>query len=153
MQIVEIPVVVNESIDCAALFSSIGQSELRRYEGMDFSSVQLDESHQVYFYFLDQAKPQYHYLWDMIIPHSPGCLVVCDWKNKDILDQSMKSLEYLENRFSTPAYACVLGTPDSLPESLKESGFTLGSDKRLRFLTTSDKESVKKVLAGIFDNQ
>jgi len=146
MNILEIPVISSRKNDKEKLFSLLSDQSIRKFEGLDVGHLQLDSGLDIYFYFLNQENEEYYYLWDLIIPHAIGCIMVCDLSNSDIFEKNVQVIQYLEQRYSTPLHICALPVHGLEPTVLKTKGFEEAQGREFQYFNPDDKETAKKIL-------
>ena len=151
MKIIEIPVIGSRSSRKENFYNLLSDNSLRNFEGFDLGLLKLDEEYAVHFYFMNMENENYYYLWDIIIPHAVGCLVVCEWQNHQSVDENLKTIEYLEQRFSTPLYICSLPADEEVPESFINEELQKGQRKLFSF-DPENKESAKEILISVLEN-
>ena len=127
MDLLEIPVIGSRDSDKEKIYTLLSDLPLRNFLGLDFGLLNLDKESALYFYFLSQENENYMYLWDIIIPHAVGCILICNWRDPQSIEVNLKTIEYIEQRFSTPLHICSLPTEEDLPndiikEELEQSG-------------------------------
>jgi hypothetical protein len=145
--ILEIPIIGSRSTGKEKFYSLLSNTPLRNFQGLKFGCINLDQNHDIYLYFLNQENETYYYLWDLIIPHAIGCLVVCDWDNQEIFESNLEVLEKLEEQYSTPIHICVVEPQNnSLHKKLLEEGLLLNQNRKLLFFNPEEKKSAKKIL-------
>lgn len=149
MNILEIPVIGNRNNEKEKIFSLLSDQPIRNFEGLDFGFLKLNSDLAIYLYFLNQESENYKYLWDIIIPHSIGCVLVFDWRSSQLIEENLKTIEYIEKRFSTPMHICSLPTDDEMPDDLIREELEQGSRRHLYTFNPNNKESVKDILLKV----
>jgi signal recognition particle receptor subunit beta len=147
--ILEIPVISNRLTGKEKLYSLLSDIPLRNFQGLKFGAINLDRNHEIYLYFLNQDQETFHYLWDLIIPHALGCLVMCDWDNQEIFESNLAVIEKLEEEYSTPIHICVLKPQKNSIDRILKEGLLLNQDKKLLFFDPENKDSAKKILLNM----
>ena len=143
MNIFEVVVLTDNYLNFQEAIDRLNDQPLRSLEGMDFKRLPLDKDTEIYLYVFDHETESYLHLWDLIIPHAVGVMLVFDWMNELAGSRYMDTLSYLEKRFDTPVTVVQAGPADSLPEVLQ--------GKRVITVQPDDKESLKQALAGLFE--
>ena len=151
MNIIEIPVIGSRDSGKEKLYTLLSGEALRNFEGFDLGLLKLDKDTALHFYFMNMENESYKYLWDIIIPHSIGCLLVCEWRDHQSVDDNLKTIEYLERRFSLPLHICSLPVSDEVPESFINEELEHGSDRKLYSFDPENKESAKQILLDLLD--
>jgi hypothetical protein len=149
MNILEIPVIGSRKNDKEKLFSLISDRNIRKFEGLDVGFLQLSADTGIYFYFLNQENKEYYYLWDLIIPHAIGCIVVCDLSNSEIFAKNVSIIKYLEQRYRTPLHICALPVHGLEPTILKTKGFHETHGRQFQYFDPRNKETVKTILIKV----
>lgn len=149
INILEIPVIGSRDSEKEKIYSLCSDQALRKFEGMDFGFLKFDGDLSIYFYFLDQEDDNYLYLWDLLIPHAIGCLVVCDFDRSDIFKKNVEIIENIENRYQTPLHICALPSESEIPGEIEKKELS-GEEKRkvLKF-DPNDKTSARDILLAI----
>lgn len=151
MNIIEIPVIGSRDSGKEKLFTLLSAEALRNFEGFDLGLLKLDEDNALHFYFMNIENENYKYLWDIIIPHSLGCLLVCEWRDHQSVDDNLKTIEYLEKRFALPLHICSLPVSDEVPESFIYEELEHGSDRKLHSFDPESKKSAKEILLNVLE--
>lgn len=151
MNIIEIPVIGSRYSGKEKLFTLLSDTSLRNFEGFDLGLLKLDDENALYFYFMNMENENYFYLWDIIIPHAVGCLLICEWQDHQSVDDNLKTIEYLERRFSTPLHICSLPASEEVPESFINEELEKGQRKLYSF-DPENKESAKDILLQVLEN-
>ncbi len=151
MKVLEIPVIGSSKTEKEKLYTLLSEEPVRNFRGLDFGSVQLSKDFVIYLYFLNQENENYDFLWDLIIPHSIGCLVVCDLESEEIAVANISVIDQLLGKFSTPLHICTLKRHKDLPDILKERGFDIENNLELLYFDPSDKNSAKDILLNIIN--
>ena len=149
MNILELPVLGSRHNQTEKIFTLLSNQPLRNFEGFDLGVLDLDKDLQVYFYFLNQESENFHYLWDLIIPHAIGCLLVFNWQDAQSIELNLRTIEYIEGRFSTPLHICSLPTNSDIPDDLIKEELEMNGKRRLYTLNPESKESVKQILLQV----
>jgi len=153
MNIIEIPVIGSRHNQTENIFSLLSDLSLRNFEGMDLGIVNLDEYNQIYFYFLSQENDQYHYLWDLLIPHAPGCILIFDWQDPRSIEKNLQTIEYIEERFCTPLHICSLPAENDIPDNLIKEELEIHGNRQLHSFDPTSKESAKEILHHLINSQ
>jgi hypothetical protein len=151
MNILEIPIIGKHQSETEKIYTLISKQPLRNFEGFDFGLLNLDKDLSVYFYFLNQENENYLYFWDIIIPHAVGCILIFDWGDPQSIERNLKTIEYLENNFSTPLHICTIPSESDLPESLIKEELERIGERRLYTFDPTKKESAKNILLQVID--
>ena len=151
MNIIEIPVIGSRSSGKEKIYTLLSGDALRNFEGFDLGLLNLDEENFLYFYFMNIENETYHYLWDIIIPHAVGCVLICEWRDHQSVDDNLKTIEYLERRFSTPLHICSLPASDEVPESFINEELEHNGQRKLYSFDPESKESAKDILLKVLD--
>ena len=151
MNIIEVPVIGSRSSGKEKIYTLLSGDALRNFEGFDLGLLKLDEENFLYFYFMNIENETYHYLWDIIIPHAVGCVLICEWRDHQSVDDNLKTIEYLERRFSTPLHICSLPPSDEVPESFINEELEHGGQRKLYSFDPENKESAKDILLNVLD--
>ena len=93
MKVMEIPVIGSRKSEKEKIFTLLANKPLRKFEGLDVGFLELEDEHFIYFYFLNQESEDYYYLWDLILPYAPVCLVVFDFKNAEIFNRNVEIID------------------------------------------------------------
>lgn len=149
MNILEIPVIGNKENNKDKIFTLLSDQPLRNFEGLNFGCLELEEDLMIYFYFLNQENVNYRYLWDIIIPHAPGCILICDWKNSQLIEDNLRTIEYIENKFHTPIHICSLPSSGEVPDTLIEEELKQNGERQLHAFDPTKKESAKNILLEV----
>jgi len=152
MNIIELPVIGSRNSGKEKLFSLLSGDALRNFEGFDLGLLKLDEENTLHFYFMNMENENYKYLWDIIIPHSIGCLLICEWHDHQSVDDNLKTIEYLERRFDSPLHICSLPVSEEVPESFIYEELEHGSDRKLYSFDPEKKESAKEILLNVLES-
>ena len=147
--ILEIPIIGSRINEKERLYSLLSDSPLRNFQGLKFGSISLDKDHEIYLYFLNQENEKYYYLWDLIIPNTIACLVMCEWNNQELFESNLALVEKLEEDYSTPIHICVFKLQKKIEQILLKEGLLLDKNKRLLFFDPEDKNSAKNILLNI----
>jgi hypothetical protein len=151
MNIIEVPVIGSRSSGKEKIYTLLSGDALRNFEGFDLGLLNLDEENFLYFYFMNIENETYHYLWDIIIPHAVGCVLICEWRDHQSVDDNLKTIEYLERRFSTPLHICSLPASDEVPESFINEELEHNGQRKLYSFDPESKESAKDILLKVLD--
>jgi hypothetical protein len=151
MKIIELPVIGSRSSQKENLYNLLCENALRNFEGFDLGLLKLDEEYAIHFYFMNMENENYYYLWDIILPHAIGCVLVCEWQNHQSVDINLKTIEYLERRFSTPLYICSIPANEEVPESFINEELQKGQRKLFSF-NPENKESAKEILISVLES-
>lgn len=147
MNILEIPVIGSRRNEIEKFYSLLSDQPLRKFEGLNVGYLQLENSEAIYFYFLDQEDNDYFYIWDLIIPHAIGCVILCDMGNTEIFEKNVEIIEHLKNTYNTPLHIC------SFPVEGESGAAPPGdTEKEVLYFDPQDKESVKTILLKILDS-
>jgi hypothetical protein len=149
MNILEIPIISSRKNDKEKFFTLLSERAIRKFEGLDVGYLQFDSNLGIYFYFLNQENEEYYYLWDLIIPHAIGCVMICDLSNSEIFEKNVQIIQYLEHRFSTPLHICALPVHGLEPTVLKARGSSATQGREFQYFNPKDKETVKNILLKI----
>ena len=149
MNILEIPVISSRKNDKEKLFTLLSERAIRKFEGLDVGYLKLDSNMGIYFYFLNQESTEYYYLWDLIIPHAIGCVIICDLSNSEIFEKNVQIIQYLEQRYKTPLYICALPVHGLEPTVLKTRASSQAQGREFQYFNPHDKETAKKILLKI----
>ena len=149
MNIIEIPVIGSRKSEKETIFTLLGETPLRKFEGMNVGFLKLDDDHAIYFYFLNQENEEYFYLWDLILPHAAGCLVICEMSNTNIFEKNVETIEYLKKHYATPVHICSLPVEGEEPSILKLDFDKDEEQQRFLYLDPQDKNSAKSILLQI----
>jgi len=150
MNIIELPVIGSRYSNKEIFFSLFSDNALRNFEGFDLGLLKLDDENIIHFYFMNMENDTYQYLWDIIIPHSLGCLLICEWRDHQSIDDNLKTIEYLETRFSTPLHICSLPASEEVPESFIKEELEHGQRKLYSF-DPENKDSAKDILLSVLE--
>lgn len=153
MNIIELPVIGSRSSEKEKFFTLLGGETIRNFEGFDLGLLKLDEDNFLYFYFMNMENDNFRYLWDLIIPHALGCLVVCEWHDHQSLDDNLKIIEYLEKRFSTMLHICSLPAGEDIPEPYLNEELQKHGQRQLYAFDPQKKESVKNILLQVLESK
>jgi hypothetical protein len=151
MNIIELPVIGSRYSEKEKLFTLLSGDALRNFEGFDLGLLKLDGENALHFYFMNMENESYKYLWDIIVPHSIGCLLICEWRDHQSVDDNLKTIEYLERRFSSPLHICSLPVSDDIPESFIYEELEHGSNRRLYSFDPESKASAKEILLNVLE--
>ena len=151
MRVLEIPVIGSRKSEKEKLFTLLANKPLRKFEGLDVGFLDLGHDYFLYFYFLNQESEDYFYLWDLILPHAPGCLVVCDFGNPEIFSRNVEVIEILRNRFDTPLHICSLPVEGKEPEGLHSVMIGAAKPEEYRYFNPRDKKSAKSILKSLLN--
>jgi hypothetical protein len=152
MNILEIPVIGSHKNDKEKLFTLLSDRAIRKFEGLDVGFLQLSEDLSIYFYFLNQENEEYYYLWDLIIPHAIGCIVICDLSNSEIFAKNVNIIQYLEQRYQTPLHICALPVHGLEPTILKTKSFDETQGREFQYFNPKSKDTAKKILMKIIQS-
>jgi hypothetical protein len=153
MNIIEIPVIGSRYSEKEKFYTLLSGDTLRNFEGFDLGLLKLDEDNFLYFYFMNMENDNFRYLWDIIIPHAIGCILVCEWRDHQSIDDNLKIIEYLERRFSTSLHICSLPAAEDVPESLINEELQQSGQRKLYLFEHENKEAVKNILIQVLDSQ
>ena len=153
MNIIELPVIGSRHNQTENIFSLLSDLTLRNFEGMDLGIVDLDPQNQIFFYFLSQDNEQYHYLWDLIIPHAIGCILIFDWQDPRSIEKNLQTIEYIEERFSTPLHICSLPAENDIPDDLIKEELEVHGNRQLHTFDPTSKESAKAIILRLLESQ
>jgi len=151
MNILEIPVIGSPNSGKESFFTLLSQDSLRNFEGFDLGLLKLNDQNIIHFYFMNMENENYRYLWDIIIPHSVGCLLVCEWRDHQSVDDNLKTIDYLERRYSTSIHICSLPASEEVPESDINDELERGGQRNLYNFDPESKQSVKDILINLLD--
>ncbi len=151
MNIIEVPIIGSRYSGKEKFYTLFSGDALRNFEGFDLGLLKLDEENFLYFYFMNMENETYHYLWDIIIPHAVGCVLICEWRDHQSVDDNLKTIEYLERRFSTPLHICSLPASDEVPESFINEELEHSGQRKLYSFDPESKESAKGILLNVLD--
>jgi len=101
------------------------------------------------FYFLDQENENYLYLWDLLIPHAIGCVVVCEFNKPEIFKKNVEIIENIENRYQTPLHICTLLSETEIPGDIENKEFSGEENRKVIQFDPSNKTSAKDILLEI----
>jgi hypothetical protein len=149
MNVLEIPVIGNRDSEKEKIYTLLSDMPLRNFLGLDFGLLNLDEEIALYFYFLNQENENYLYLWDIIIPHAIGCILICNWRDPQSIEENLKTIEYIEQRFSTPLHICSLPTDEELPNDIIKEELEQSGDRKSYLFDPKSKKSVKDILTRV----
>ena len=149
MNIIEIPVIGSRYSGKEKLFTLLSENSLRNFEGFDLGLLKLDEENYLYFYFMNMENENYRYLWDIIIPHAVGCILICEWRDHQSVDENLKTIDYLERRFSTAIHICYLPASEDVPESYINEELEQSGQRKLYSFDPSSKDSAKDILLNV----
>lgn len=149
MTILEIPVLGSHQNHAEKIYSLLSEQSLRNFEGFNLGVVKLDKDLFIYFYFLIQENESYHYLWDLLIPHAIGCLLVFDWHEPQSIERNLRTIEYIEGRFSTPLHICSLPAENDIPDDLIKEELEMNGKRQVYNFNPTSKESVKQILLQV----
>jgi len=152
MNILEIPVIGSWKSDKESLFTLLSDQPLRKFGGLDVGYLPLEANLAIYFYFMNQENKEYMYLWDLIIPHSIGCVVICDLENSEIFEKNVEIIEYLKDRYSSNLFICSLPVQGEEPAVLRSKGMVPDDIAEFLFFDPNDKTSAKEVLSKILNS-
>ena len=152
MNILEIPVIGSRKSDKESLFTLLSDSPLRKFEGLDIGYLPLNPDQAIYFYFINQESDEYKYLWDLIIPHAIGCLVMCDLENAEIFEKNVETIEYLKDRYSRNIYICSLPVQGEEPSVIKSKGLLPDQVAEFMYFDPQKKSSAKEVISRILES-
>jgi hypothetical protein len=99
---------------------------------------------------MNLENESYQYLWDIIIPHALGCVFICEWRDHQSVDDNLRTIEYLERRFSTPLHICSLPASEDVPESFINEELQQGQ-RNLYSFDPENKESAKEILLSVLE--
>jgi signal recognition particle receptor subunit beta len=149
MSILELPVIGSRQNNIEKIYSLLSDQPLRNFEGMDLGILKLEDDSQVYFYFFSQDNDNYHYLWDLVIPHAIGCILLFDWQDPQSIERNLRTLEYLEERFTTPLHICSLPAENDIPDDLIREELEAKGTRFLHTFDPASKESAKEILLQV----
>jgi len=149
MNILELPVLGSHQDQTEKIYTLLADQPLRNFEGFDLGVLELDKDLQIYFYFMNQENENYHYLWDLIIPHAVGCLLVFNWLDAQSIELNLRTIEYIEGRFSTPLHICSLPADSDIPDDLIKEELEMNGKRRLYTFDPESKDSVKHILSQV----
>ena len=152
MNIIEIPVIGSRHNQTENLYYLLSNQSLRNFEGMDMGRLDLDKMNQIYFYFLSQENEQYHNLWDLIIPHAIGCILIFDWLDPRSIENNLQTIEYIEERFTTPLHICSLPAENDIPDDLIKEELEVRGNRHIYTFDPTDKESAKEILLRLLQS-
>jgi hypothetical protein len=152
MNIIEIPVIGSRYSEKESFYTLLSPDALRNFEGFDLGLLKLDEETILHFYFMNTENDTYRYLWDIIIPHAVGCLLICEWRDHQSVDDNLKTIDYLERRFSTSIHICSLPASEEVPESFINEELEHGGQRKLYSFDPKSKDSVKDILLKVLEN-
>jgi hypothetical protein len=150
MNIIELPVIGSRYSGKEKIYTLLSENVLRNFEGFDLGLLKLDAENALYFYFMNIENESYQYLWDIIIPHALGCLLICEWRDHQSVDDNLRTVEYLESRFSTPLHICSLPASEDVPESFINEELQQGQ-RNLYSFDPENKESAKEILLSVLE--
>jgi hypothetical protein len=150
MNIIELPVIGSRNSGKEKMYSLLSGDAIRNFEGFDLGLLKLDDKNTLQFYFMNMENEAYKYLWDIIIPHAVGCVLICEWKDHQSVDHNLKTIEYLETRFSTPLHICSLPASEEVPESFINEELNQGRRKLYSF-DPDNKQSAKDILINVLE--
>ncbi len=151
MNILEIPVIGSWKSEKEKLFTLLTDKGLRKFEGLDVGYLHLDTDQAIYFYFINQESEEYKYLWDLIIPHAVGCVVVCDLENAEVFEKNVETIEFLRDRYTKNIFICSLPVHGEEPSVLKSKRLVSDDVTQFMFFDPRDKSSAKQVVAKILE--
>jgi len=149
MNIIEIPVIGSRYSGKEKLFSLLSENALRNFEGFDLGLLKVDEDNFLYFYFMNMENESYRYLWDIIIPHAVGCILICEWRDHQSVDENLKTIDYLERRYSTSIHICSLPASEEVPESFINEELEQSGQRKLYAFDPASKDSAKDILLNV----
>ncbi len=152
MKVLEIPIIGSRKSEKEKIFTLLSDKPLRKFEGLDVGFLDLGNDYFIYFYFLNQESEDYLYLWDIILPYAPGCIVVCDFGNTEIFSRNVEIIEMLRSRFETPLHICSLPVEGEEPAVLRSGLLAENGQKEYQFFDPKDKNSVKLILQSLLDS-
>jgi hypothetical protein len=152
MKVLEIPVIGSRKSEKEKLFTLLANKPLRKFEGLDIGFMELREAHFIYFYFLNQESEDYYYLWDLILPFAPGCIVVCDFGNTEIFSRNVEIIELLRKRYDTPLHICSLPVAGEEPAALNSGILKENGQKEFHYFNPRDKNSAKDILQSLLSS-
>ena len=152
MNILEIPVIGSRSSGKENIFTLLSKDALRNFEGFDLGLLKINDENLIHFYFLNMENENYRYLWDIIIPNAVGCLLVCEWRDHQSVDDNLKVIDYLEQRYATSIHICSLPASEEVPESDIKDELERGGQRNLYSFDPESKESVKEILIKVLDS-
>jgi hypothetical protein len=150
MNIIELPVIGSRYSGKEKIYTLLSENVLRNFEGFDLGLLKLDEENAIHFYFMNLENESYQYLWDIIIPHALGCVFICEWRDHQSVDDNLRTIEYLERRFSTPLHICSLPASEDVPESFINEELQQGQ-RNLYSFDPENKESAKEILLSVLE--
>lgn len=153
MNILEIPVIGSRKSEKESIYSLLSDQSLRKFEGLDVGSFSLSKNLEIYFYFLNQEDNDYLYLWDLIIPYSIGCIVVCEPSIPEIFSRNVEVIEKLESYYSTPLVLCSISEPQGDQQISQEIQPSEQSNREFQYFNPMDKKSAKDILIKLIDSQ
>jgi hypothetical protein len=149
MNILELPVLGSQQNQMEKIYSLLSDRSLRSFEGFDLGILELDKDSCIYYYFLNQENENYHYLWDLVIPHALGCLLVFDWLDPKSIERNLRTIDYIEGRFSTPLHICSLPAESDIPDDLIREELEMNGERRLYPFDPGSKDSAKQILLQV----
>ena len=153
MNVLEIPVIGSRKSAKEQIFTLLSQQNLRKFEGLDVGCLDLSNNFTIYFYFLHQEDENYYYLWDLIIPYSLACLVVCDVSNIDIFEKNLEIIKNLEKKFTAPLYISYLSVSGEQPGFFKEKAQEFKEKREFIEFNPQDKKSAKDLLLRVLNSR
>jgi len=150
MNILEIPIISSRRSNKEKFLSLISEQPLRKFEGLDVGYLKLDDGYIIYFYFLDQENEDYFYLWDLIIPHAVGCIILCDLENTEIFEKNIETIDRLKKSFTTPLHICsfpIKGEDAALVNRTED----VQAEKEFLYFNPEDKNSAKNIMYHVLD--
>ncbi len=152
MNIIELPVIGSRHNRIEDIYHLFSEHSLRNFEGMDLGILDLDNENQIYFYFLCQENEQYHYLWDLVIPHAIGCILIFDWLDPRSIENNLQTIEYIEERFSTPLHICSLPAENDIPDDLIKEELEVHGNRHLYTFDPTSIDSAKEILLHLLES-
>jgi len=149
MNILELPVLGSQRDQTEKFYTLLSDQPLRNFEGFDLGVLELDKDLHIYLYFINQENDNYHYLWDLIFPHAIGCLLVFSWLDAQSVELNLRTIEYIERRFSTPLHICSLPAESNVPDELIKEELEMSGKRRLYTFDPNSKDSVKDILLEV----
>jgi hypothetical protein len=151
MNIIEIPVIGSRRSEKEKLYTLLSDQPLRKFQGLDVGTLNLDQDSVIYLYFMNQENEEYLYLWDLIIPRAIGSLVICDLGNAEIFDKNVEVIERMKERYATELFICSLPVEGEEPAVMKSKGLVPDDVTEFMYFNPQDKESAKKILLKIIE--
>jgi hypothetical protein len=146
MATLEIPVIGDKSSAKEQFFKLLADGEIREMNDIRYGIIPLSEDDELLLYFFDQNELDQFATWELILPHSPGCIVVCNLDKPEILKNNINTIEWLEKKSPVPLLLCAEAEMDELPEAFSREEFQFGDQRALHVFNPNNRETVKTIL-------